>query len=103
VAKITKAIASGWLADVPQDKLFWCADGQALKNLSELQAALNGMSSDTFCYHLNETKNDFSNWVRDVIGDEQLSKDLKKSKTQIQAAKIVADRVIWLKSKIKAA
>jgi len=45
-------------------------------------------------------KNDFSNWVRDVIGDEKLSRDLQKSTTQAQAAKSVADRVTWLKSKI---
>lgn len=99
MVKITKKIALQWLADVPQDKQFWCADGRTLKNLSELQAALGDMSQDTFRSHANEAKNDFSNWVRDVIGDEPLANDLQKSQTQSQAAQVVADRVAQLRRK----
>jgi hypothetical protein len=102
VVKITKAMAKGWLADVPQEKQFWCTDGHFLKNLAELKAALETMSQDTFGSHSNETKNDFSNWIRDVIADEQLANDLLKSKTQAQTAKTVADRITLLQSKIKA-
>lgn len=102
MVKISKVIARAWLADTPQEKQFWCCDGRLAKNLPELKLALEQMSEETFLYHSNETKNDFSNWVRDVIGDEQLSRDLLKSKTQTQAAKAVADRVIWLKNKIEA-
>lgn len=99
MVKITKAIAREMLADVPQEKQFWCSDGRFLKNLAELAAALGEMSDETFRYHSNETRNDFSNWVKDVIGDEKLSEDLQKSSTRTKAAKAVADRVIWLKNK----
>ncbi len=54
---------------------------------------------ETFSYHSNETKTDFSNWVRDVIGDEKLSRNLLKSTTRAQAAKSVANRVAWLKTR----
>jgi hypothetical protein len=94
---MTKAIAVQWLADVPQEKQFWCIDGRYLKNLSELQAALGDMSQETFRSHSNEAKNDFSNWVRDVISDEKLSLDLLMSQTQSEAAQVVADRVASLK------
>ena len=57
---------------------------------------------ETFRHHSSESRNDFSNWVRDVIGDEKLSRDLLKSTTQAQAAKSIDDRVAWLKSKIEA-
>ena len=30
----------GYLADVPQEHVFWCCDGQILKNLRELCDAL---------------------------------------------------------------
>ena len=100
MVKVTRAIAQGWLADVPQEKVFWCSDGRILKNLLELGDTLKQMSEETFCYHSNEAKSDFSNWVRDVIGDEKLAEDLKKSLTPAQAAKSVADRVAWLKGKI---
>ena len=102
IIKITKAIAGARLADVPQEKQFWCSDGRALKNLPELKSALEQMSEDTFRHHSNEARSDFSNWVRDVIGDDKLSSDLQKSKTQAQAAKAVADRVAWLKSRAEA-
>jgi len=100
MVKVTKTIAEGWLADVPQEKRFWCSDGRVLKNLAELEAALKEMSEETFRYHSSESKSDFSNWVRDVIGDEKLSGDLRKSTTRAQAAKSVASRIAWLRSKV---
>ena len=102
IIKITKVIAGERLADVPPEKQFWCSDGRVLKNLPGLKSALEQINEETFRYHSNETRSDFSNWVRDVIGDEKLSRDLQKSKTQAQAAKAVADRVAWLKSKAEA-
>jgi hypothetical protein len=97
MVKITKAIAGQMLADVPQEKQFWCSDGRAFKNLAELAAGLKQISEETFRYHFNKTKNDFSKWVGDVIGDEQLAKDLLKSKSRAQATQAVADRITWLK------
>ena len=102
ITKITKAIARERLGDVPQEKQFWCSDGRVLKNLPELKSALEQMSQETFRNHSNATRSDFGNWIRDVIGDAKLSRDLQKSKTQAQAAKAVADRVAWLKSKVEA-
>jgi len=99
VTRMTKAIAQAWLADVPQDKLFWCSDGRTLHNLTELEVALREMSDETFRYHSNEEKADFSNWIRDVIGDETLSRQLQGSVSRLEAAKNVAARIAWLKSK----
>jgi hypothetical protein len=98
MVKITKTVAKRMLGDVPPEKVFWFPDRKELKNLSELEMALKQMSEETFGYHSNETKSDFSNWVRDVIGDGELAKLLQKSATRAQAAKYVGDRVAWLKS-----
>ncbi len=103
MVKITRSVAEGMLGDVPEEKRFWCCDGRYLKNLEELEAALGQMADDIFRYHVNEAKTDFSNWVRDVIGDDKLSRDLLKSTSQAQAARSVAERISWLKSKISAA
>lgn len=102
MVKITKTVASERLGDVPSEKRFWCYDGKALKNLSELEEALQQMSEETFRFHSSEGRSDFSNWVMNVVGDEKLSRDLQKSTTRIQAAKSVASRVAWLKSKAEA-
>ena len=97
MAGVSKSAAKARLGDVPEEKRFWCHDGRHLKNLEELEAALEQMTEETYRYHSNETKTDFSNWVRDVIGDEKLAKDLLNCTTPAQAVKSVADRVKWLK------
>ena len=97
MAKITKSAAKKLSGNVPEEKVFWCSDGKVLKNMPELETALKEMSEETFSYHSNETKSDFSNWVRDVIGDKELANNLQKSATSAQAAKYVAERVSWLK------
>jgi len=100
VVKVTKSVAEKRLADVSQDKQFWCQDGRGLKSLQELESALREMGEDTFRHHSSEARNDFSNWVRDVIGDEKLARDLSKSKTKTQASGNVAGRIAWLKNKM---
>jgi hypothetical protein len=100
MVRITKSVAEKRLGDVSQEKQFWCHDGRYLKNLQELEAALEQMTEETFHYHVNETKSDFSNWVRDVIGDEKLSRDLQKSTTKAQAARSVAARMVSLVKKM---
>ena len=77
--KINKDIARQWLADVPEEKKFWCSDGKLFKNLAELGVGLNEMSEETFRYHANAYKADYSNWVKDVIGDEALAGFLLRS------------------------
>ena len=99
MVRITKSVAEKRLGNVSQEKQFWCHDGRYLKNLQELEAALEQMEEETFRYHVNETKSDVSNWVRDVIGDDKLSRDLKKNATSAQAARSVAERIVSLMKK----
>jgi hypothetical protein len=99
MATVSKSMAKARLGDVPKEKRFWCHDGRFLKNLEELRAALEQMTEETYRYHSNETKTDFSNWVRDVIGEEKLARDLFNCTTPAQAAQSVADRIKWLKNR----
>ena len=68
--------------------------------MEELSDAFSGMTDETFVYHANAEKNDFSNWARDVIQDEKLARDLKRSTNRTRAAKNVADRISFLKEKL---
>ena len=103
MVKLTKAMAETRLGDVAAEKYFFCQDGQVFKNLRELAAALKDMSAGTYQQHVNESKNDFSNWVNQVIGDDKLSRDLLKSMGPIQAGKSVAARIVWLENRLTAA
>ncbi|HUW45271.1 MAG TPA: hypothetical protein VMW50_05680 [Dehalococcoidia bacterium] len=100
IIKISKEEANRRLGDVPDEKRFWCHDGKLVKNLREFEKALNDMSDETFHYHSGGGRKDFSSWIRDVVGDEKLAKDLSKAKSRIQASKTVAQRISFLKSKI---
>lgn len=66
--QVTRNQALRWLGDVPTDKVFYCCNGEVYRNLSELESALERMQDEHFVYHVNVEKNDFSNWVRHVIG-----------------------------------
>ena len=100
MARVTKEIAEKRLEDISGEKRFWCQDGRVLRNLQELESALREMADETFGHHVSEARNDFSSWVKDVIGDDKLAGDLNRSKTRTQAAKYVGDRVNWLRSKL---
>ena len=85
-----------YLADVPQEYVFWCCDGQILKNLKELRDAFAIMSEDTFAHHVNVEKNDFHNWVRDIIKDEVLASSMLKATSTTAGVRIVTERIALL-------
>jgi len=95
-----KEMTGAWLDNVPRAKVFWCHDGRVLQSLEELAAALRDMPEETFRYHVTKDKNDFRNWVSDVIGDTTLANQLGKAGTQTTAALKVEARLSWLKARV---
>jgi hypothetical protein len=81
------------LEKVPAAYAFYCHDGIVFTDINELAAGLATMSDETFAYHSNSEKHDFSNWVRDVVGDEQLANNLAWSTSREQAAQYVVARI----------
>jgi hypothetical protein len=86
------------LADIDGDKRFFCQDGYVVKNLSELIDCLNHMTEEVFRHHVTSEKNDFSNWVRDVLGDEKLAGELYDVSSPQEASKIVMERLASFQS-----
>ena len=74
--------ASYILADVHPDHHFQVKDGRRIKNLHELVDILKNMDDETFRHHVNDEKNDFRSWIRDIIRDDELVLNLAKSKTR---------------------
>ncbi|RLC91626.1 MAG: hypothetical protein DRI39_10060 [Chloroflexi bacterium] len=98
--RIQRHDAEKLLASVPEAYAFRCHDGRLLRTIRDLAEALTTMTDDTFAYHANEQKNDFGNWVSDVIGDQKLARDLARSTTPTQAARKVQDRIAFLSQKL---
>ncbi len=84
------------LADVPEEYVFWSSNGHVLHNMKELGSELKTMTNESYAFHANAEKNDFANWVKDIIKDEKLAKDLRMASNQAQAAKAVASRITFL-------
>lgn len=84
---LTKETASKFLSDVPESNKFWCNNGEALSNLKDLKNALVNMNEETFSHHVNQEKNDFSNWINDVIGDGELANEVRMAKSKSDLAK----------------
>jgi len=100
MAKILKKDAERLLANVPEEYVFRCHDGRTFRNMEELGQAFRSMGDEGFTYHANAEKNDFSNWVKNVIKDDKLARDLAKSRDQLQAAKTVENRISFLMEKL---
>ena len=93
MAGTLKEQAQKFLSKVSEEYVFLCQDGRVLRDMKELAEALTTMTDETFAYHSNAEKKDFSNWVKDIIGDEKLAKDLEKATSRTQAAKQAGGRV----------
>jgi hypothetical protein len=100
MAETLKQEAKRLLAEVPNEYVFRCHDGLILQGMKELGNDLNSMADETYVFHANTEKNDFTNWVRDVIKDDVLAKDLQKATNRTQAAKRVAGRIAILSKRL---
>ncbi|MDD4859705.1 MAG: hypothetical protein PHR56_05820 [Dehalococcoidales bacterium] len=98
--KTFKQEAKEFLADVPAEFVFRAQDGCIMKNMKELADELDAMTEVTYAFHVNHEKNDFYNWVKDIIKDDRLAKDLKEAPNRAQAAKRAASRVTLLKKRM---
>lgn len=63
------------------ENCFILKDGTKIKDLNELAKNLENMDKKTFKYHVNNKKNDFSKWVRDIFSYNELADELAKIKT----------------------
>lgn len=95
----TKDEAKRYLSDCVPERCFWVNNGPILKNIEALSNTLPEMGSDVFTHHVSPDKNDFGNWIRDVIGDQKLANDILSSRNKESMAKKVKARVNALKKK----
>ena len=82
------------LADVPEPQLaFWFTNGVIAKNVYEFVSTIENCDKGVFEYHINSEKNDFYNWILEVLGDEILAKRIKKEFDQKRFAKKIRRRI----------
>lgn len=55
---------------------FVLCTGGVIKSIKELALALDYLSDEEFRHHVNNERNDFSNWIRDVLKEDELAKQI---------------------------
>jgi hypothetical protein len=87
VAKKTvkKSVAKASLTYAGNSESFWLSDGQILNNLVALRDALATMNKTIYGHHVTKSKNDFAEWVEQVLGDVACAKSLRAAKTPAAA------------------
>ncbi len=90
-----------FLEDVPDRYAFLLKDGKKLLNVEELAKALRKMEHDVFYHHVSEEKNDFHNWIRDIVLDLELAEKIMNAKGPDEARKIIDSRIKMIKASIR--
>ena len=88
-----KKITDKGLVNASAEKCFWVHNGPILKNSKELLDALKKMKRPTFTHHVNKGKNDFSKWIKEVLGDNQLAEALEKARTKQEFIKNIRKKL----------
>ncbi|MFH0874680.1 MAG: hypothetical protein V1859_01995 [archaeon] len=68
---------------------FILSNGSKIRNLLELKNMLHHLPDDIFRYHVNNKKNDFSSWINDVIGLDELASELRYAREKETFIKII--------------
>ncbi len=89
------------LTDVDEKEYFSVINGVVLKNIRELASLLETIHIDHFGYHVNEHKNDFYNWIKFSIGDEELAERIKEAKSPDVMKLIILERIKELEDSLE--
>lgn len=64
--------------NIAEEQFFYLKDGKVLKNVLDLINAFDEMNDEIFSHHVNIDNNDFSNWICNVLEEEQLANEIKE-------------------------
>ena len=70
---------------------FHFRDGTSASSLNDLKEKIETISYAEFYHHVNSTRNDFANWIRYVLKDEQLADDLEKTTSIVETVEVMDD------------
>ncbi len=86
------------LSDCTPDKAFWNVKGGIVRSIYELVLSLENIDEWTFRYHVNldNNKNDFADWIREVIGDDTLAAQLEGVMNKKKYIGIIKKRLIQI-------
>lgn len=88
-------VALRWLQSTSTPFTF--SSGDTAYSLEELKNILSTLSDDVIKPHLERTPNDFSVWVKEIIGDYELADILSDATNRSHLIQILSDHLAMLK------
>jgi hypothetical protein len=89
--------AESFLRSLDNENRFFVNNGPAVKDLYELISVLRDIPKDQFEFHVNDDKNDFSEWIHHAIGDTTLADEIRDTRNKYSMVLKVAERYSDLK------
>ncbi len=77
---------------------FWLCTNENLRSLNELSEALEKADNDVFRYHVTRDRNDFEAWIREIVKDKELAREIARVKTKETLMRKIAERTEELRS-----
>jgi len=85
------------------NKTFNLHNGKKFKDLKGLARELKNMTDEVFLHHVNDKKNDFSNWMENSLNEEKLADNVEKAIDKIETELEVLRHLVHTKVKKKEA
>jgi DNA polymerase III delta subunit len=90
VKKPSKKATQKKLKRQPEEKhYFVLISGHKIKNAKELADTLEHIDHEQFFHHVNEERNDFTNWLIDVFEEHELAEKVKTARDKEHARLII--------------
>ena len=70
------------LKNAEASELFFCADGCRIGNLIELRQCIEDLDDNLFRSHVNDSKNDFAEWVEHSLSMHELAEELRAAESK---------------------
>ncbi len=71
----------------------WLSDGRVVKSLEELRDALKTMEEHVFKEHVTKNKNEFADWVEEILEEKDLARKMRSNRSQARMRKVVEKAV----------
>ncbi|MBU3941555.1 MAG: hypothetical protein KKF74_01445 [Nanoarchaeota archaeon] len=82
------------LKDANSDHYFFVNDGTVLKNVLDLSKQIDKMADEVFRHHVNDMKNDFASWIKEIFKEEKLAEELLKTTDKDKTQLIILKHII---------
>jgi len=91
---------NSFIKEVSPEKHFILKNGERIASLSELVQKLDSMPEEVFKAHVTENKNDFANWIRDVLAQEELAEEIRTKNAKEELLTLLRDEEAKVKNQL---